>query len=120
VDSGLEETVLWGVPDPDVDVNVVAGSSGVLSMMSQGIHRDGAEARSHIYCRHLATCVCCSVRVPGCDCDPRGDGDGSGDPMDPVHQLIHCDSHNSENGKAKEKLNIQLFTLSWIILQRRR
>lgn len=95
MDSGLEETESRGVPAPDVGVNVVVGSSGVWLMMSQGIRHDGAEARSHIYCHHLATCVCCSVRVPGCDCGPRGDGDGSGDPTDPVHQLIHCDFHNS-------------------------
>lgn len=55
MDSGLEETESRGVPAPDVGVNVVVGSSGVWLMMSQGIHHDGAEARSHIYCHHLAT-----------------------------------------------------------------
>lgn len=121
MDSGLGETELQGVPVPDVDVSVVVGSSGVWLMMSQGIRRDEAEVRSHIYYHHPVTCVCCLVRVAGCGCGPHGDGDGSGDPTDPVHQLIHCGSHNSEIGRhsdsCKTKLNIQLFIILWTILK---
>jgi hypothetical protein len=58
VDCGLVETELQGVPAPDVDVNVVVGSSSVWLTMSRGIRHDGV-VRSHIYCHRLETCVCC-------------------------------------------------------------
>ena len=69
-------------------------------MMSPGAHHDVVVVRNHIYYHLLVTCVCCSVTVPGCDCGHHGDDGGLSGLMDPVHQLNHCDSHNSEILKA--------------------